>query len=787
MWGTDFNQYVCQLAEANVHLTDIYRSHKLYSHTRMTNGTVLDFFPSSMDMFHALAVSRSRNISLAGLSERIPKVYLDPPHNTHELTHLCSPFFDMDIELPETPHMTLLTQAMVEQFVNTVLFAGFRDFFQLGSTCGALHLAIYSPIENDTIQPSICTVLLCGWCSTTPLRNTMWNTQPVAECQTCGLRFPRSIGASNVGPMFVMASSIKLLEQYNKVHPCRLRYLRRPDPWQSVDDLEYDAATNRVSFLVNTQRVSVVLPRRGAHIVKRTYKYSIHIKAMHSTHANITKARKQNDLACKRYAAFRRKYADKPDSHKDINAFVNHEIRRRTYLNAQSKTYEAPALVKAYARTRVPRLFDIPIYEIPEADVELFHHLLDENTLRPLAVTQEMFLYYMSYIITRATSYQSSLPDNHPLKRISMKKALDPKPLINGAALRLCFGKLNEPKPIRCKCTDIPANSRKRSARGSLLASRECAECHGKGHYMDTSRNPTQLLRVLVDPGHARYTELQSTIDTHFPRLNDPKNLAILLACTSTRLNQAALRPEWMCADLTPAIDKCMVGVPPNLVYKKSSLTASGARVGDVAILDTVQKYIRETDDLPQWAEIVVTELVPWGTQQFPRYRVNVNECGKGSQWCVFKNNTHRSNTVYFVLDPPRRNGQSALMYAACWSSTCPGYWRNTPIRDRKVWSITPRDAAIIWPGLNIEHLVRAPTLTDALAHGTQMMNHGDPDAETLESANPTIHVSFREHLSRPSDKRFITTLEYYRSPKARLDVEPVLLRAFRVLGLVGV
>ena len=147
---------------------------------------------------------------------------------------------------------------MVEQFVNTVLFAGFRDFFQLGSTCGALHLAIYSPIENDTIQPSICTVLLCGWCSTTPLRNTMWNTQPVAECQTCGLRFPRSIGASNVGPMFVMASSIKLLEQYNKVHPCRLRYLRRPDPWQSVDDLEYDAATNRVSFLVNTQRVSVV-------------------------------------------------------------------------------------------------------------------------------------------------------------------------------------------------------------------------------------------------------------------------------------------------------------------------------------------------------------------------------------------------------------------------------------------------------------------------------------------------------------------------------------------------
>jgi hypothetical protein len=780
MPGTDFNLFMKQLQEVNAANMELYRSYKMYAFTRMTRGLVLDFIPNGMDLFHSLAITRMRGYSLAGLSERMAQYYF-----RQVLTHITYMFFDMDLETDK-----VVAQSMVEDLVHKVVFKCARNFFDLKDQKPALHFAIYSPMDQDgSMEPSTKETIVCGWCKEKELKMKMVGTTPVAECFTCGLCFPRSIETKEVGKMPMMVSLSQLLAKHNATQAFKPKFLRPPDPWTQIDDLDidYDKEASCIEFSVGTKRIKVDMPKPRNHIIKTKRKYSVHIKALQTSHVNPKAQEKQNNIATKRYQAFQKKFHTLPPTKKNIQAFVAHEYRKRKHTNAQVHRYEGDRVAQAFAEKRTAQYFGFCIHKMESQDVDMCKHLLDPDVIANIPVTQEIFLNFMAYLITTFTKYQSDLGDEHPFKNMDVQEVFDAKPAINGAALRLCFDQLNECKPVSCKCKNIPKEKRKRNSKGTILASHNCQDCHGRGYYMDQTRSPTRLVRILVDPEHNRHEEFQSKMDEVLPRLHLPKNLPILLSITSTRVNMEALgmvdnKVGGVFADITKPIEECMHGVPTNIIYHKKKTQPSGPRVVDNHILETVQNYLR-AEDTPQWRDLSVQALVPWNDDKFPRYRVNVHATCAGSQWCIYKNDEHRSNTVYFVLVPPRRDGDVAYLYAACWSSGCKGYWRNTCQRDKKSWVVTPKDAAIIWPGISTSRFIYAPSLPDAANMANQVLF----EEESESMASNEIELSFREILQlNPRHRRLMVAFEYFRLKSDQSDVQPVIMDAYRALNLIG-
>jgi hypothetical protein len=588
-------------------------------------------------------------------------------------------------------------------------------------------------------------------------------------------------------------SKSNLLRMYNVKHARKLRFLSAPEPWTDLNDpsITYTAADGKVAFSVGTRAVEVVIGAPRAHLVVVARKYSVHLKFLQTTHADPKAQATANKLAGKRFAAFRRKFRARVDSEKNIDAFVAYEYRKRRYTR-KSGGYEATGVSRAHAQKCTPRHFGIPIHTMEKEDVDMCEYLLDGSTIANVAATQEIFLHFMAYLITHLTKYQSTLSGNHPLKKMDMSKMFDPSPMISGAALRVCFGKLNEHKPLKCKCADVPKENRKRNVRGGLMAAGQCATCHGKGHYMDTGRNPVSLVRVLVDPAHSNYAGLQSKMDAVLPRLNQVHNLPILLAITSTRVNVAALGADnavgGMYIDVTPQIEKCMDGVPPNLLYRKRTTVDSGPRVTDDHILAVVQKYIRQADGVSQWSDLSVQCLVPWNATKYPRYRVTINPYSRGARWCTYKNAEHNSNTIYFVLVPPRKNGDVAHMYASCWSGKCKGHWGKTCVRDKTGWVITPTDAAVVWPGMNVGHVISTPSVASAAQTVRAALYAGAPTRGPARSAVVAgVQPTFREMLQSDANySRLLVSFEFFRLRKDDRNVEPVIMQAYQALNLVG-
>lgn len=781
--GTDFNLYMKQLREANASNMEIYRAYKMYAFTRMTMGLVLDFIPPGVDLFHSLYITRSRGYSLAGLSERMAQYYF-----REVLTYITFIFFDMDLETNK-----VVTFEMVEQLINQVIFPCARTFFNLPTDpdTPALHFAVYSPLDDlNQIEPSTKETYMCGWCKEKELKMTMEGSMSVAECFSCGLRFPRSIETKEISKMPCMVSLAQLLHKFNANKAYKIRFLRPPEPWTNIEDpeIDYNATNSTIGFSVGTKRVQVDIPKPRKHVVKVKRKYSIHIKALQTSHVDPKSQNMKNTMAAKRFQAFQRKFQHQDPSKRTLHAFVAYEYRKRQHLNKQSHIYEGSRVTQAFAEKTTPQYFGFSVHKMEAVDRAMCEHLVDDHTIANLAVTQEIFLTFMAYLITTATKYQSELGDEHPFKHMDVSEMFDPNPAINGAALRMCFDKLNEHKPVTCKCPNIPKENRKRSARGKILASEECDECQGRGYYMDQSRSPSRLVQVLVDPQHAKYQDLQAKMDKFLPRLHLPKNLPVLLATTSTRVNMEALNgvdntPTGIYADITKPIESCMKGVPSNIIYRKKQTGPSGTQVRDGHILEVVQRYLR-SEDQPRWADLSVQALVPWNDDKFPRYRVNIHPTCGGSQFCVYKNDEHRSNTVYFVLVPPRRDGDVAYMYAACWSPRCKGYWRNTCQRDKRSWVVTPKDASIIWPGIHQTKFVYAPTLSDAAHTAHDMLYNVE---ESYDSATSHVEMSFREILQgRMAHRRLLMAYEYFRLPKDERDIQPVVMDAYRALNLVG-
>jgi len=783
--GTDFNLFMRQLREANAPNLDIYKAYKMYAFTRMTRGLVLDFVPKGMGLFHSLYTTRFRGYSLAGLSERMAQYYF-----RDVLTYISTMFFDMDLETDK-----VVTMEMLEDLLHKVMFPCTRKFFNLEGQdrdSPALHFAVYSPLDQDgEMEPSVKEHMVCGWCKEKKLKMTMCGSTPMAECFSCALRFPRSIQTKEVAKMPCMVSLMQLLKKFNSNKAYKIKFIRPPETWTNIDhpEIDYDAQESTIEFSVGTKRVQVDLPRPRNHLVKVKRKYSVHIKGMQTTHANPEAQAKSNQIASSRFRAFQRKFQDREESKRNLRAFVEYEFRKRQYINKQAHHYEANRVTHAFAEKTTPQYFGFPVHKMEAQDKAMCEHLLDPTTIANVAMTQEIFLTFMAYLVTSATKYQSDLGDEHPFKCMDIQEMFDTKPAINGAALRMCFDRLNEPKPIDCKCPDIQIESRKRNAQGKRTASVECQECHGKGYYMDQSRSPTRLLKVCVDPEHPRYRVLQTKMDSFLPRLHLPKNLPILLASTSTRVNLDALggldnTSKGVYADITAHIERCMRGVPPNIIYQKKQTGPSGPEVRNGHILEVVQSYIRSAEH-PAWKELSVQALVPWNDDKFPRYRVNVHSTCVGSQWCVYKNDEHTSNTVYFVLVPPRRDGDVANMYAACWSSKCKGYWRNTCQRDKTSWIITPKDVAIIWPGINQSRMVYAPTMADAALTAQDALYRDD--MESMTSSASQIELSFREVLqSKISHRPLVMSYQYFKLPGDKDDVPPVIMDAYRALNLVG-
>lgn len=788
--GTDFNRYMKQLREANEGNMELYRSFKMYAFTRMTGGLVLDFVPDGMDLFHAMYVTRQRNYSLAGLSERMAQYIF-----REELTYLSPMFFDMDLETDQDVSLD-----MVEELIRDVLFPCARKFFNLDGSASApaLHFAVYSPLEDSAdepvLQPSVKHTLVCGCCRKHALKMTMAGSVPVAECFQCALRFPRSIETNDVGRYPIMFSKAQLLRKYNACHARRHRFIRPPEPWTSLDDpeVEWERGMHTIGFKVNLQPIEVTVGAFRNHVRKTKRKYSIHIKAMQTSHAQVEAMKRHNAVVARRFRAFQTKFRHLPGDKKNIRAFVQYEQRKRAYHNKEQRRYEAQRVTRAYAEKQTAHYFGFPIHKMHAQDKQLCEHLLDEKTLANVIMTQEIFLNFMAYLVSQATKYQSNLRDMHPFKHIDVSEMFDPSPAINGAALRLCFDRLNEPKPIKCRCENIPKEKRKRNANGYIVASSECDDCHGKGHYMDTSRNPTRLARILVDPSHARHDTLQQKMDDLLPRLHLPHNLPVLLAVTSTRVSLSGLTSvgthdnttNGVYADITPSIERCMRNVPPDIIYKKKSTQPSGPRITDGHILEVVQKYIRSTD-VVQWRELSVQALVPWNDDKFPRYRVNVHATSSGAHFCPYKNDEHRSNTVYFVLIPPNNNGSLARMFASCWSATCEGHWRKTCQRDKKSWVLTKQDAALIWPGLARMRMLDGPNLADAA--GSIQAIYEDSTLGS-ESDLPSQTMSFREVLqSKKKHRAIVSAFEYFRLKRDESDPQPVLAEAYRSLNLMGI
>ena len=770
--GTDFNKYMKQLREANLQMVDIYKQYKMYAYTRMTGGVVYDFIPEGMDIFHSMYVTRYKNYSLAGLSERMAQYTFQ-----QRLVYMCPLFFDMDIETSQ-----IVSCDMIEELMNKVLFPCAHTFFDLDKKSSALHLAMYSPMEEHaekpTLQASIKNTLLCGCCKTQCLRMKMEGNMPVAECSTCGLRFPRSIQDNEVGTEILMVSKLILLKKYNACHSRnKLRFIQVPEAWTNITDpqITWDKTNHKVKFFVDVQPIEVTIGNVGNHVLKSKRKYSIHIKALQTTHAQIGQMKQHNDLAEKRFQAFQRKFHNNQSFNNDVEGFVKYECRKRSHQNKVTHNFEGPRVIRAYAEKQMPSYFGFPIFKMPTQDIALCEHLIDSNTISNVIMTQEIFLHFMSFLITKTTTYQSNLPDMHPLKHVDVLELFDPQPVTNGAALRVCFDSMNEPKPIKCKCENIPRTSRKRNNKGYIIASEHCERCHGKGFYMDTSRNPTRLVRVLVDPQSESFDVLQKKMDNFLPRLHEPKNLPILLAITSTRVSLSGLlHGESVLHKVTNSIVTCMKNVPPHMALRKNKSKVTGPELVDDHVLEVLKKYILATN-IPQWQDLCIKSLTPYGSQRIRKFCVNIHPRSSGAHFCCYKNDEHRSNTIKFQLVPPTaRTG--ACLVADCWSKTCCK-------QNKKKWHITPQDAAIIWPSLAHMTMLNEPNLTDATGSIRSVYNEDSSSNDV-----PSRTLSFRETLQSKQEYRsIVSAFEFFRLSNDESDPQPILLEAYRSLNLLGI
>ena len=156
-----------------------------------------------------------------------------------------------------------------------------------------------------------------------------------------------------------------------------------------------------------------------------------------------------------------------------------------------------------------------------------------------------------------------------------------------------------------------------------------------------------------------------------------------------------------------------------------------------------------------------------------------------GAHFCCYKNDMHSTNTIYFVLIPPRNNGALAHMYASCWSANCEGHWRKTCQRDKKSWVLTKQDAALIWPGLARMRMLDGPSLADAAGSIHAMY---DDSTAASDEGMPGQTLSFREVLqSKKKHRAIVSAFEYFRLRKDDTDPQPVLAQAYRALNLMGI
>lgn len=774
---THFYAYAKQAEEANVHRMEELSKHKAIAFTRMTGGSKLDVFGTGMGLYQALACSRQRKMPLCGLSMRIPKRMVDGA-----LKGVFAPFFDLDFKTSE-----ILTLDMVTKWVNDVIFPCFRTFFEFQSGQPGLHLGIVTSVNKRRVMmPEVKRSWMCGWCRENELTNDMWGSTPVAECSACGLRFPRSIGVNMAGKEPILVSLPTMIQKYNRKNITRhITTLDEFADWTPLTDPSvcFDKTRCKLTFLVNARSVSVMLPPAAVHFERVRRKYGVHIFGLHKSQT-YTETRK-NDLAAKRYGAFLAK-TNKQDTSAAMDAFIEYERRRRVYLNKQQDppVFEAKKITRLHAESRAVQLFGKLVYRTDKHIRDVARHFLNPATLFDMGTTQDIFLHFMSYTLAQAIKHQTTLPDQHPFRSLKMKQdVFDATPVVSGTALRVPLG---EGKPTRCKCPDVSKTNRKRGSNGRLLASKSCTMCFGNGFYVDRSRPPSSLVRILVDPQHEKYEDLQRTADKYMPVLNQKRTLAMKLALLSTRVDVRGLTKFYK--RVTPTMAELLTNVAPIGTVSRGGLGQDA--ITTPALLEIVQTFIQTVTRVRQWRHLVVTGLMPLGQSRVPRFGVKVESTG--DEWCIFRHSRHETAKIYFRLHPPNKGQKQGTLYAACWGANCRGHWSKCLLEDRESWLLTEADTGKIWSKfIQRDH---APTSFLAAAassiysHKNQPSRPTQPDQEPDQPDQPdqpkqtiqVVQLSFREQLrKRPKLYRtFLSGVDNMRLAKDTEDPEPLLHRA---------
>ena len=87
-----------------------------------------------------------------------------------------------------------------------------------------------------------------------------------------------------------LRKKLPLLKKYNACHGRhRLRFIQVPEAWTNINDshVVWDKTNCTIEFLVDVQPIKVLIGFIGNHVLKAKRKYSIHIKALQTTHLQI--------------------------------------------------------------------------------------------------------------------------------------------------------------------------------------------------------------------------------------------------------------------------------------------------------------------------------------------------------------------------------------------------------------------------------------------------------------------------------------------------------------------
>jgi len=563
---------------------------------------------------------------------------------------------------------------------------------------------------------------VCGGCFTNELVSSRIDQLLVAFCGVCGLAFKQSTDNAVVDqPSFF--KPLVFLEKHNQQssQAKQLRLLDKLPDWLEITpDM---LARKQVRFEVSMKRVTVNFGLRGSHIVKQELRSGIHLRLMHNSHAKAEqRVRQELDRRYDAWKAQREKIGNpmqRPDD------YVESITAKRRQQVKQANVAESAATSRAWAECQVPRWFGREVHKLDQRGTALREYC--QTNIQGLAASVDVMMLCVSFVLARLVQYQASLPDNHVLRKCRLSDNFDFAPYKNRSGLRMSFGKFGSRKPVWCKCVGQRAKTieKQRSSTSSTSSpgskakkkyvSRgdpDCAVCEGSGRTED-ERPAQQCCFVMVDKAHPEASSLQDKIDHLMDVLLEKANLPMYMSLVSTTFNPVGFdgqrdTPSGMYVDATPRIGALMSLIPllEDLpAQPRRRYPAAAQRVIDqLPVVEAVQKLIRETTDVYPWSDVVVRSIKerPNLTGGDAWFDVELDHTS-GVNFCLGKNTCggmHRSNRIFFILEPSSAQQANATMYQVCWSSGCKHSAKTkTALRARQegVWRISPEVAAIIW------------------------------------------------------------------------------------------